>query len=117
MSTLKFADTHNMVAFLSKPTKSDGFEQIVDFLNAHPIRCWVDSLVRAALLLLVRAKKEQWQRLMLIINWLKDCKQRPRRSCLVEEKATLFQQLLEKRRKHFADKRAEEKRNKPPTKA
>ncbi|GJV72880.1 hypothetical protein Tco_1492875 [Tanacetum coccineum] len=38
MSTLKFADTHNMVAFLSKPTESDGFEQIVDFLNAHPIR-------------------------------------------------------------------------------
>ncbi|GKC27409.1 hypothetical protein Tco_1034703, partial [Tanacetum coccineum] len=35
----------------------------------------------------------------------------------VEEKATLFQQLLEKRRKHFAAKRAEEKRNKPPTKA
>ncbi|GKC54039.1 hypothetical protein Tco_1076784, partial [Tanacetum coccineum] len=34
-----------------------------------------------------------------------------------EEKATLFQQLLEKRRKHFAAKRAEEKRNKPPTKA
>ncbi|GJV22913.1 ribonuclease H-like domain-containing protein [Tanacetum coccineum] len=30
--------THNMVAFLSKPTESDGFEQIVDFLNAHPIR-------------------------------------------------------------------------------
>ncbi|GJT69686.1 putative ribonuclease H-like domain-containing protein [Tanacetum coccineum] len=35
----------------------------------------------------------------------------------VEEKATLFQQLLEKRRKHFAAKRAEEKRNKPLTKA
>ncbi|GKA61446.1 hypothetical protein Tco_0760853 [Tanacetum coccineum] len=33
------------------------------------------------------------------------------------EKATLFQQLLEKRRKHFAAKRAEEKRNKPPTQA
>ncbi|GJR99005.1 uncharacterized mitochondrial protein-like protein [Tanacetum coccineum] len=32
------------------------------------------------------------------------------------EKATLFQQLLEKRRKHFAAKRAEERRNKPPTK-
>nr|GEV79707.1 hypothetical protein [Tanacetum cinerariifolium] len=30
------------------------------------------------------------------------------------EKATLFQQLLEKRRKQFASKRAEEKRNKPP---
>ncbi|GKE57747.1 hypothetical protein Tco_1496932 [Tanacetum coccineum] len=38
MVSLKFADTHNMVAFLSKPTESDGFEQIVDFLNAHPIR-------------------------------------------------------------------------------
>ncbi|GKD54255.1 hypothetical protein Tco_1287642 [Tanacetum coccineum] len=38
MTTLKFADTHNMVAFLSKPTESDGFEQIMDFLNAHPIR-------------------------------------------------------------------------------
>ncbi|GJU18591.1 uncharacterized mitochondrial protein-like protein [Tanacetum coccineum] len=33
------------------------------------------------------------------------------------EKATLFQQLLEKRRKHFTAKRAEEKRNKPPTQA
>nr|GEX14164.1 hypothetical protein [Tanacetum cinerariifolium] len=33
------------------------------------------------------------------------------------EKATLFQQLLEKRRKHFAAKRAEKKRNKPPTQA
>ncbi|GKE24788.1 hypothetical protein Tco_1436300, partial [Tanacetum coccineum] len=38
MTTLKFADTHNMVAFLSKPAESEGFEQIVDFLNANPIR-------------------------------------------------------------------------------
>ncbi|GKA76301.1 hypothetical protein Tco_0782762 [Tanacetum coccineum] len=38
MTTLKFADTHNLVAFLSKPAKSEGFEQIVDFLNANPIR-------------------------------------------------------------------------------
>ncbi|GJT20118.1 hypothetical protein Tco_0878824 [Tanacetum coccineum] len=38
MAILKFADTHNMVAFLSKPAESDGFEQIVDFLNAHPIK-------------------------------------------------------------------------------
>ncbi|GJV76870.1 hypothetical protein Tco_1508454 [Tanacetum coccineum] len=38
MANLKFADTHNMVAFLSKPTESEGFEQIVDFLNAQPIR-------------------------------------------------------------------------------
>ncbi|GJX48469.1 hypothetical protein Tco_0273659 [Tanacetum coccineum] len=33
------------------------------------------------------------------------------------EKATLFVQLLEKRRKHFVAKRTEEKRNRPPTKA
>nr|GEU72587.1 ribonuclease H-like domain-containing protein [Tanacetum cinerariifolium] len=33
------------------------------------------------------------------------------------EKATLFQQLLKKTRKHFAAKRAKEKRNKPPIKA
>ncbi|GKB75611.1 putative ribonuclease H-like domain-containing protein [Tanacetum coccineum] len=35
----------------------------------------------------------------------------------IEERAKLFQQLLEKRRKFFAAKRIEEKRNKPPTKA
>ncbi|GJS82179.1 hypothetical protein Tco_0748720 [Tanacetum coccineum] len=35
----------------------------------------------------------------------------------VDEKATLFQQLLEKRRKHFATKKAEEKRNRPPIRA
>ncbi|GKE69231.1 hypothetical protein Tco_1527303, partial [Tanacetum coccineum] len=38
MVDLKFADTYNLVAFLSKPTESEGFEQIVDFLNANPIR-------------------------------------------------------------------------------
>ncbi|GKB20329.1 hypothetical protein Tco_0854252 [Tanacetum coccineum] len=35
----------------------------------------------------------------------------------IKEKSKLFQQLLEKRRKHFAAKRAEERRSKPPTKA
>ncbi|GJX69763.1 hypothetical protein Tco_0305490 [Tanacetum coccineum] len=35
----------------------------------------------------------------------------------VEEKAKLFQQLLEQRRKHFVAKSAEKKRNKPPTQA
>ncbi|GJY28332.1 hypothetical protein Tco_0404099 [Tanacetum coccineum] len=28
MSALKFADSHNMVAFLAKPTESEGFVQI-----------------------------------------------------------------------------------------
>ncbi|GJZ31015.1 putative ribonuclease H-like domain-containing protein [Tanacetum coccineum] len=35
----------------------------------------------------------------------------------IDEKVTLVQQLLEKRKKHFAAKRAEEKRNKPPIRA
>ncbi|GKF02265.1 hypothetical protein Tco_0029188, partial [Tanacetum coccineum] len=35
----------------------------------------------------------------------------------IKEKSKLFVQLLESRKKHFAAKRAEEKRNMPPTKA
>ncbi|GKD30637.1 hypothetical protein Tco_1241415 [Tanacetum coccineum] len=38
MTTLKFADTHNMAMFFAKPAESEGFEQIVDFLNAHTIK-------------------------------------------------------------------------------
>ncbi|GKD79570.1 hypothetical protein Tco_1342191, partial [Tanacetum coccineum] len=37
MSSHKFVKTHNLVAFLEKPAESEGFEQIVDFLNANPI--------------------------------------------------------------------------------
>ncbi|GKC42472.1 hypothetical protein Tco_1060194 [Tanacetum coccineum] len=38
MITLKFANTHNMVSFLFKPAESEGFEQIVNFLNARIIK-------------------------------------------------------------------------------
>ncbi|GJY30812.1 hypothetical protein Tco_0414307 [Tanacetum coccineum] len=38
MSNLKFAETHNSIAFLEKPKESDGFERIIDFLNASSIR-------------------------------------------------------------------------------
>ncbi|GJZ68938.1 hypothetical protein Tco_0632488 [Tanacetum coccineum] len=38
MLTLTFVDTHNMVAFLEKPAESDGFHEIIDFLNANQIR-------------------------------------------------------------------------------
>nr|GFA21454.1 hypothetical protein [Tanacetum cinerariifolium] len=38
MSTPTFAEKHNLIAFLKKPTESDEFEQIVDFLNANPIK-------------------------------------------------------------------------------
>ncbi|GJU23646.1 hypothetical protein Tco_1156988 [Tanacetum coccineum] len=37
MSNLKFAETHNLVAFLEKPKESDGFEGIIDFLNASSV--------------------------------------------------------------------------------
>ncbi|GJR49082.1 hypothetical protein Tco_1317185 [Tanacetum coccineum] len=38
MSTLTFADTHNMIAFLEKLTESDRFHAIINFLNANQIR-------------------------------------------------------------------------------
>ncbi|GKC23538.1 hypothetical protein Tco_1025688 [Tanacetum coccineum] len=38
MSDLKFANTHNLVAFLEKPIESEGFKETVDFLNANPIK-------------------------------------------------------------------------------
>ncbi|GKC38414.1 hypothetical protein Tco_1050798 [Tanacetum coccineum] len=38
MTTLQSADTHNLVAFLSKPAESEGFEQIIEFLKANPIK-------------------------------------------------------------------------------
>ncbi|GJR72898.1 hypothetical protein Tco_0085263 [Tanacetum coccineum] len=38
MSDLKFIDTHNLAVFLEKPIESEGVEEIVDFLNANPIK-------------------------------------------------------------------------------
>nr|GEX75881.1 hypothetical protein [Tanacetum cinerariifolium] len=38
MPTPTFAKTHNLIAFLEKPSESNGFEQIVDFLNANQIK-------------------------------------------------------------------------------
>nr|GEW52708.1 hypothetical protein [Tanacetum cinerariifolium] len=38
MAPLTFADTHNMIAFLIKSDASEGFDQIVDFLNAYTIQ-------------------------------------------------------------------------------
>ncbi|GJX96689.1 hypothetical protein Tco_0352487 [Tanacetum coccineum] len=34
MSSPKFAETHNVVAFLEKPAESDGFAKIIDFRKA-----------------------------------------------------------------------------------
>ncbi|GJW07014.1 hypothetical protein Tco_1569437 [Tanacetum coccineum] len=234
MTTLNFANTHNMVAFLSKPAESDGFEQIVDFLNAQLIRyaltvnptiyisCieqfWSTGMVKTingevqlhalvdgkkiiiskasmrrdfkledeegesttkksttissqqsqekgkgimieepvkpikkkdlirldekfALKLQAKfdeeerlarekAKKEKEDNIALIEEWddiqakidvdyqlAERLQAQEQEELSVEEKAKLFQQLLEQRRKHFAAKRSEEKRNKPPTQA
>nr|GEY86328.1 hypothetical protein [Tanacetum cinerariifolium] len=35
---LTFADTHNMIAFLTKSDVSERFKQIIDFLTAHVIK-------------------------------------------------------------------------------
>ncbi|GJT13338.1 hypothetical protein Tco_0860380 [Tanacetum coccineum] len=43
MSTLTFANSHNMVTFLAKPAESDGFHEIIDFLNANQI-CYALSV-------------------------------------------------------------------------
>ncbi|GJS98776.1 hypothetical protein Tco_0819946 [Tanacetum coccineum] len=34
MTTPKFANTHNLVAFLEKPEESNGFKEIINFLNS-----------------------------------------------------------------------------------
>ncbi|GJR36260.1 hypothetical protein Tco_1211944 [Tanacetum coccineum] len=47
----------------------------------------------------------------------RDSKSKEREELIDEEKAKLFMELIEKRRKHFAALRAQEKRNRPPTKA
>nr|GEW94309.1 hypothetical protein [Tanacetum cinerariifolium] len=36
--TLTFADTHNMITYLTKSDASEGFNQIIDFLNASSIK-------------------------------------------------------------------------------
>ncbi|GJV04162.1 hypothetical protein Tco_1337731 [Tanacetum coccineum] len=38
MANLEFCDKHNMVTYLKKPTGSEGFQEIVDFLNEIHIR-------------------------------------------------------------------------------
>nr|GEV30538.1 xylulose kinase-1 [Tanacetum cinerariifolium] len=36
--TLTFADTHNMIAYLTKSNASEGFNQIIDFLNVSSLK-------------------------------------------------------------------------------
>nr|GEU34825.1 hypothetical protein [Tanacetum cinerariifolium] len=56
MSTTTFAKTHNLIAFLEKPSKSDGFEQIVDFLNANQIK----YALTVSLIIYIACIKQFW---------------------------------------------------------
>nr|GEW23374.1 hypothetical protein [Tanacetum cinerariifolium] len=38
MTTPTFAKTHNLIAYLPKPAESEGFKQIIDFLNGSSVR-------------------------------------------------------------------------------
>ncbi|GKD01200.1 hypothetical protein Tco_1171474 [Tanacetum coccineum] len=66
----------------------------------------------------VRLAREKVKANVALIEEWNDIQDHQRnRKLTIEEKSKVFQQLLEKRRKHFAAKRVEEKRNRPPIKA
>ncbi|GKF33917.1 hypothetical protein Tco_0107117, partial [Tanacetum coccineum] len=46
MSKLAFCNYHNMVAILEKTEHNTDFHQIVDFLEASPLRTISESLIR-----------------------------------------------------------------------
>ncbi|GKA08157.1 putative reverse transcriptase domain-containing protein [Tanacetum coccineum] len=77
----------------------------------------------------IRRQKEEEANIALIELWentqammeadrllAKRLQTREREELTIEEKSKLFVELINKRRKHFAELRAQERRNKPPTK-
>ncbi|GKD63685.1 hypothetical protein Tco_1305793, partial [Tanacetum coccineum] len=64
---------------------------------------------------------ESWENIQAMIEadrlLAKRLQTREREELTDEEKGKMFMELMEKRRKHFAALRAQEKRNRPPTKA
>ncbi|GJT65823.1 hypothetical protein Tco_1017303 [Tanacetum coccineum] len=103
------------------------FENVSKHLNDSPLARAKFNEERLAR---EKAKKEEEANIALIETWddiqvkidvdhqlAKIMQAQEQEELFIEENASLFQQLLEKRRKHFAAKRSEEKRNKPPTKA
>ncbi|GJW13096.1 hypothetical protein Tco_0017229 [Tanacetum coccineum] len=57
MSNLTFAETHNLVAFLEKPKECNGFEGIIDFVNASSIRyaLTIQALVDGKKVIVIKA--------------------------------------------------------------
>ncbi|GJS87069.1 hypothetical protein Tco_0769705 [Tanacetum coccineum] len=153
MSTLQFADTYNLVAFLSKPAECEGFEQIVDFLNAHTIKYALTvnptictscieqfwSTIKAKtingkiqLRALVDRKKviitESTIRKDLQLEYAEEEeevrlarekveKEQEANVALIKEWNDIQEKIVADQRKHFTAKRAEGKKNRPPTKA
>nr|GEY34584.1 hypothetical protein [Tanacetum cinerariifolium] len=63
---LTFADTYNMIAFLTKSDASEGFEQIIDFLNTSVIHEELFAeLARMGMMLLILQRMQ-----MLLIKYL-----------------------------------------------
>nr|GEV45587.1 putative ribonuclease H-like domain-containing protein [Tanacetum cinerariifolium] len=127
LKTLKPKDKGKGI-MVEEPVKPKKNEQIrLDEETALRLQVEFDEEERLAR---NRAQKEQEANIALIETW-DDVQQktdvdyelderlqaREQEEFTDTEKATLFLQLLEKRRRQFAVKRAEEKRNKPPTQA
>nr|GEX38547.1 hypothetical protein [Tanacetum cinerariifolium] len=97
------------VPHLSGPTESVAYEAIHKELG--------DSLVRVATTASSLEAEQNSEKIDADHQLAERLQAQEQEELSDAKKATLFQQLLEKKRKHFAAKRTEEKRNKPPTKA
>nr|GEU30291.1 hypothetical protein [Tanacetum cinerariifolium] len=98
--------------------------------DLHGERCLLKKKLLIKRLAREKAKKELEANISLIKEWddiqakidadyqlAQRLETEKQEELKIEEKDTLFKELLEKRKKHFAAKEAEEKRNKPPTQA
>ncbi|GJW10431.1 putative ribonuclease H-like domain-containing protein [Tanacetum coccineum] len=74
-----------------------------------------DDIILAQALMEIKSTKPKEKG--VVIQELERLQAQEQEELSIKEKATLSQQLLEKRRKHFTAKRAEKKRNKLPTKS
>ncbi|GKD27697.1 hypothetical protein Tco_1233911 [Tanacetum coccineum] len=76
MSNLKFADAHNMVAYLEKSTENVDFADIVDFLNANPISskstAWIKFGTNIASAVICLAKNQKFNFSKLIFDEVND---------------------------------------------
>ncbi|GKC91729.1 hypothetical protein Tco_1152378 [Tanacetum coccineum] len=101
-------DLHGDEVFVEKEVP---IEEVVKLKSAKPTTA---ASTRPKSKGLVIHEEEQIEAGQLLAERLQA---REQEELTIEERAKLFQQLLEKRRKFFAAKRAEEKRNRPPTRA